>query len=111
MGFEEMVMEEFLEYKYGFINGKNSYLNLVRYGVTFMESVDTNNWYGMGYEDGYVFYSECGALDSSIPDSFIVGEDVEIIIKDNFADRIIDYNMRNNTCVPMVRYKMMYSGR
>lgn len=100
MEFEEIVTDVFVDYKVGFVNGKNDILNLIIGNISFEEFSDIEDWYSMGYEDGYAFYLEYYKMTGQIPIEFLVGSKAWQIVKDSFLSRVTEYNRKNNKSVP-----------
>ncbi len=101
---EEIITNEFLQYKAGFINGKNDVIEFTRLGkiIDLKEKtkIKSITWYSFGYQDAIEYYLKI--LDKSVD---IVTIRVKDVIKESFSKRVLEYNLNKGTDISMGIFK------
>lgn len=106
MYFEEIITDEFLNYKKGFVNGKSDFLTSIT-SNTILENFSNNeDWDSIGYEDGFNLYLDYYIENNVIPIELILGEEAYQIIKVSFIERVIEYNQNAIENIPAIKMKI-----
>lgn len=103
---EIIYTEEFLEYKLGFVNGKEDVMNLVFNGVDYYVEEGSDTWYSIGYNDGYQYYHNLFTTKGIVYSDEIIGRVPLDILNEFFRKRVIEYNTNTEEEIPSVIYKL-----
>ena len=101
---KEIITDEFIRYKAGFINGKNSIIEMFIIGneITFEDNeINEDTWYGYGYSDACNYYSEQIKNNVSLED-FNTKED----LNDCFYKRVSIVNSKENKEIPIAKFRI-----
>ncbi len=105
MSMDEIITNEFIQYKTGFSNGKNDFIEFTKLGKQIhldnQEEKVTTEWYDFGYKDAIEFFSE--AMNHSIDITTIRIKDV---VKEQYIKRVILQNSENQKKTPMSTFRM-----
>lgn len=105
---EEIIGNEFIEYKTGFIAGKHEILEAISLGkiMNLNDNEDTfeedDSWYTHGFTDGFNYFS------NSINKNELDLENINTrgIIKECFTKRVIDANKKENSQIPIGKFRL-----
>lgn len=108
---DEIITNEFIAYKSGFIDGKceiltqiveNEGMNLF---VKETFGADEESWYSYGYDDGYNHYLSEFLTTKKNPIGESRKNETEAL-KDCFAKRVIEINKSENKEVPIAKFRI-----
>ena len=108
---EEIITNEFIAYKAGFVDGKCELITQVfeNEGTDdFVKETFTDeeeSWYSRGYEDGYDYYLNEYLQTREMPVNESRTKENEVL-KNCFAKRIVDFNQSNNKEVPVAKFRI-----
>lgn len=108
MDMQNIITNEFLEYKRGFVDGKHEIVEAFKIGkiITLnQDSVDTftsSIWYKYGFEDGFTYFSSL--IDNGTLDLERI--DTKSITKSCFAERVIKVNQEEGKEIPIGTFKI-----
>lgn len=105
---ERIITDEFIAYKSGFLDGKQSfYLQLLKNVSTFFkEQEETENWYSKGYNDGFE-YCLYLYLNNNKPDLESLQKMFDKkMIEESFFKKVSEYNESNDSKVVVGKFKM-----
>lgn len=105
---EEIVTNEYIQYKSGFIGGKSEiidYLNLGKIVNIYEDTEEINSfksWFEYGYEDGFNYFSNL------INNGKYNFDDINImkVIKDCYIKRVLKHNKEKNGKIVIAKYKI-----
>lgn len=107
---KEIITNEFIRYKDGFIDGKWELIEAFQLGKIIDLNKDEEDlvdyWYNLGYEDGIQYFANL--LDE---DKYIDLDKINIVstVKENFCNRVIQYNEVNQESgkqIPIGKFKL-----
>lgn len=102
---EEIITNELIQYKTGFIHGKNDFLEFTRLGkvidLEVKEAEATPEWYAFGYQDAIEFFSN--ATNQNVDIATIR---VKEVIKEQYLKRVMLYNSENQKETPISTFRM-----
>lgn len=102
---EEIMTNELIQYKAGFIDGKNEIIELTRLGkiIDFNNQVakTSTDWYDFGYKDAIDYFSDMVNKNMDIANIR-----VRDIVKDLFSKRVIMYNSLKKQEIPISTFKI-----
>ena len=100
---KEIVSDEFIQYKTGFLAGKEKLIEFTRLGVAldFHKEEVMPLWYRFGYLDAITYFSEV----------FQAGEDIlsiriSSVIKELFMNRVIAFNKETGEEISMGSFRL-----
>lgn len=104
-------LEDFAQYRLGFVDGQNDLLNLMLNGIDYYEEIDDNNsfMYDLGYDDAYMYYQKLFLEKGRVSLDELLGERAFIVLSEFFFQRIGEYNKNNNSRFPAVTLKLLLS--
>ena len=103
---KEIVSDEFIKYKAGFISGKHEIIELFKLGKLINSKSNSGNqkksWYNYGYEDGFNYFFVL------LKNNNFNFEEINIrnVIKESFLKRVIKINQNENKEIPVTKFKM-----
>ena len=106
MVIEEMVTDEFFNYRNGFINGKDRIINDImtnNFSNIFLEEI---NWYSIGFMDGFNYYYDYYVEHGYVPNNLIKSSVCNEIAREFFIERLIEYNEIYIDNLPALRLKV-----
>lgn len=92
MKLKKILTDEYLDYKMGFVNGKNDALTTIISGIPTEEFPNEYNWYTLGYDDAFSFYYDYCISNGAIDLNWILGETSFVILENHFLDRVMAIN-------------------
>lgn len=99
--------DEFIQYKTGFISGKNAIVEAFTLGKVLnlneksTEEVQTT-WYAFGYQDGFKYFSLL--IDNNRLD--LANTNTKEIIAEAFEKRVMEYNQETQEEIPIGKFRM-----
>lgn len=105
---EEIIGNEFIEYKTGFIAGKSEIIEAISLGkiMNLNDNEDKfeedDSWYTHGFNDGFNYFSNL------INKNKLDLENINTrgIIKECFTKRVIDANKKENSQIPIGKFRL-----
>ncbi len=106
---EEIIQNEFIAYKAGFIDGEGDALLQIHEAngdnVFLKENFSTDEtWYSRGYDDGFNTSIRKYLRTKKMP--VMNKEKTNKKIKEFFAIRIIAFNQNNNKMIPVAKFRI-----
>lgn len=101
---KEIVSDEFIQYKTGFVAGKEKLIEFTKLGVglDFQKEEDvTPLWYRFGYLDGNTYFS-----DVILSGKDILSIRVSSVIKELFMNRVIAFNKETGEKISMGSFQL-----
>ncbi len=102
---DEIITNEFIQYKMGFTNGKNDIIELTRLGKIIDSKVPVDKisteWAIYGYKDAIEYFSE--AMNQGIDVAAIRVRDV---VKEIFPKRVVQYNTGSSQELPISTFRV-----
>lgn len=102
---EEQITNELIQYKTGFIAGKNDIIELAKLGKVInlneLEKTSSTEWYDFGYQDSIDYFSNQLSKNNDI-----LTIRVSNIVKELFTKRVIEYNSKKGQEIPMSTFKI-----
>ncbi len=104
---KEIITNEFIAYKAGFIAGKDEIIENYKLGQIIKlneekEAEETKNWYTYGYEDGIHYYGEL--IDNQSLD--LEKMNTKAAVKECFAERVIRMNAEEGKEIPIGKFRI-----
>ena len=103
---EELVTDEFFDYRRGFKDGKDRIIDDImtnNFSDIFFEEL---NWYSIGFMDGFYYYYDYYVEHGYIPNNLIKSSVCNEIAREFFIERLIEYNEIYNENLPALRLKV-----
>lgn len=103
---KEIISDEFIRYKSGFISGKNEVIELFKLGKLINLNKKNENrtlsWYDYGFEDGFKYFF------TLFKDNNFKLDDINmrILVKESFLKRIIKINQSGDKKISVSKFKM-----
>lgn len=102
---QEEITNELIQYKTGFMGGKNEVVELTRLGKTITfdkeENPQSTEWYEFGYRDAVEYF--CDLISKNVD---IAAVRVRDVVKELFAQRVIKYNSEKEKEVPISTFRI-----
>lgn len=101
---QEEITNELIQYKTGFVEGKNEVIELTRLGKTITfdkEEPQSTEWYEFGYRDAVEYF--CDLMSKNVD---IATVRVREVVKELFAQRVIKYNSEKVEEVPISTFRI-----
>lgn len=103
---KEIISDEFIRYKSGFISGKNEVIELFKLGKLINLNKKNENrtlsWYDYGFEDGFKYFF------TLFNDNNFKLDDINmrILVKESFLKRVIKINQSGDKKISVSKFKM-----
>lgn len=103
---KEIISDEFIRYKSGFISGKNEVIELFKLGKLINLNKKNENrtlsWYDYGFEDGFKYFF------TLFKDNNFKLDDINmrILVKESFLKRVIKINQSGDKKILVSKFKM-----
>ncbi len=103
---KEIISDEFIRYKSGFISGKNEVIELFKLGKLINLNKKNENrtlsWYDYGFEDGFKYFF------TLFKDNNFKLDDINmrILVKESFLKRVIKINQSGDKKISVSKFKM-----
>lgn len=104
---QQIITNEFIQYKSGFIVGKHAIIEAFKLGKIFSlqeesESIDDTSWYGAGYVDGVACFSKF------IDDNCLNLEEIDTqrCLREGFTNRVLKKNEDGKEQIPIGKFKI-----
>lgn len=103
---KEIITDEFIRYKSGFISGKNEVIELFKLGKLINLNKKNENrtlsWYDYGFEDGFKYFF------TLFKDNNFKLDDINmrILVKESFLKRVIKINQSGDKKISVSKFKM-----
>lgn len=103
---KEIIIDEFIRYKSGFISGKNEVIELFKLGKLINLNKKNENrtlsWYDYGFEDGFKYFF------TLFKDNNFKLDDINmrILVKESFLKRVIKINQSGDKKISVSKFKM-----
>ncbi len=103
---KEIITDEFIRYKSGFISGKNEVIELFKLGKLINLNKKNENrtlsWYDYGFEDGFKYFF------TLFKDNNFKLEDINMrmLVKESFLKRVIKINQSGDKKISVSKFKM-----
>lgn len=105
---EEIIGNEFIEYKTGFIAGKGEIVEAISLGkvINLKDNEDTlednDSWYVHGFNDGFNYFSNL--IDNNKLD--LENINTKNIVKECFAKRVMDANKNKDNQISVAKFRI-----
>lgn len=103
---KEIITDEFIRYKSGFISGKNEVIELFKLGKLINLNKKNENrtlsWHDYGFEDGFKYFF------TLFKDNNFKLDDINmrILVKESFLKRVIKINQSGDKKISVSKFKM-----
>lgn len=103
---KEIITDEFIRYKSGFISGKNEVIELFKLGKLINLNKKNENrtlsWYDYGFEDGFKYFF------TLFKDNNFKLDDINMrkLVKESFLKRVIKINQSGDKKISVSKFKM-----
>lgn len=103
---EEIITDEFIRYKSGFISGKNEVIELFKLGKLVNLNKKTENrilsWHDYGFEDGFEYFFTLFKNNNFNLDDI----NMRKLVKESFLKRVIKINQSGDKKISVSKFKM-----
>lgn len=104
---KEIITNELIQYKTGFIDGKNEIVDAFKLGKVIRfeeekEREEKESWYKYGYEDGFNYFSNL--INNNKLD--LNNTNTKEIIKNHFAERVLKINQEQGREIPTIKFRI-----
>ena len=104
---KELITEEFIHYKSGFLAGKSEIVESFLLGKVINlgkdeQTVKSSDWYQMGYQDGFAYF--CKLIDENKLN--LENMNPKNIIQVCFSERVIKQNQKEGIEIPIGKFKL-----
>lgn len=103
---EEIITDEFIRYKSGFISGKNEVIELFKLGKLVNLNKKTENrilsWHDYGFEDGFEYFFTLFKNNNFNFDDI----NMRKLVKESFLKRVIKINQSGDKKISVSKFKM-----
>ncbi len=104
---ETIITDEWIQYKSGFISGKNAIVEAFKLGkILNLNEKSTQEiqatWYTFGFQDGFAYFSKL--IDTNRLD--LANINTKEIIAEAFKKRVMEYNQEKQEEIPIGKFRM-----
>ena len=104
---EELITEEFISYKTGFIAGKQKVVEMFKLvkqlDLNTVEDIETQkDWYLYGELDGTEYFSEKFML----PNFDLATVNTKEVVKEKFVERVMKINQNEASSIPIGKFRV-----
>lgn len=103
---KEIITDEFIRYKSGFISGKNEVIELFKLGKLVNLNKKTENrilsWHDYGFEDGFEYFFTLFKNNNFNLDDI----NMRKLVKESFLKRVIKINQSGDKKISVSKFKM-----
>ena len=103
---EEIITDEFIRYKSGFISGKNEVIELFKLGKLINLNKKNENrilsWHDYGFEDGFEYFFTLFKNNNFNLDDI----NMRKLVKESFLKRVIKINQSGDKKISVSKFKM-----
>lgn len=103
---EEIITDEFIRYKSGFISGKNEVIELFKFGKLVNLNKKNENrilsWHDYGFEDGFEYFFTLFKNNNFNLDDI----NMRKLVKESFLKRVIKINQSGDKKISVSKFKM-----
>lgn len=108
---EEIITNELIAYKSGFISGKHNVLELLMTNnidaiELASDDLQEDNWFSYGYQDCLQYFLNSYLQNKMIAPKLLAQETFQEILRECFTKRVLQYNQENNTAISVTKYKL-----
>ncbi len=108
---EEIITNEFIAYKSGFISGKHKVLeflttNDIENLMLDPDNPQEENWFSYGYQDCLQYFLNSYLQNKMVVSTLLNKETFLEILRENFTKKVLQYNEENHTNISVGKYKL-----